>query len=293
MLKFNRNYKITIKSKDWSNDIIIEYPISINFDIVKNFSSTTTNELTLNIRNLSPHTSNMIAQDFYEVSNKKLLILQAGYGNELSTIFVGDIRQAYVFKTQGEGVVDTVTYINSFDGSVAKFSTYSNITYARGSDIKDITEYLVNDLIHRDIERGVIDIEGRQLNKSLTIEGSTFEQLNLLTNGGANIDNNKINVLGSKSVIINSAIVGIDSDTGLIGTPRRLQNKLFCETIFEPRLQLNQLLTIKSKVQTAYNGEFKVIGLKHSGSISPVISGECKTQIELLIGQSEFKTLYQ
>ena len=48
---------------------------------------------------------------------------------------------------------------------------------------------------------------------------------------------------------------------------------------------------INSKINPIYNGQFKVDGIKHSGTISGAVGGECKTSLDLFLGTEILQNL--
>ena len=79
-------------------------------------------------------------------------------------------------------------------------------------------------------------------------------------------------------------VLAINTKTGLLGTPILQGAFLTVETILEPRIKVGQLVEIESSYNTAFNGQYKVIGIRHIGVISEAVSGEAKTTLELLVG---------
>lgn len=60
------------------------------------------------------------------------------------------------------------------------------------------------------------------------------------------------------------------------------------DLLMSPELHINQLVNITSSVQKWYSGQFKIIGITHSGTISGAICGDCTTTINLLLGDKFF-----
>ena len=76
----------------------------------------------------------------------------------------------------------------------------------------------------------------------------------------------------------------ITTKSGLIGTPRRQGNILDITLMFEPRIQIQQLIEVKSSINPIWDGQYKVIGLKHQGTISGAVGGDLTTNLQLYIG---------
>lgn len=54
--------------------------------------------------------------------------------------------------------------------------------------------------------------------------------------------------------------------------------------IFEPRIVVGQVIEIQSRIAPMFNGQYKLYGLKHSGTISGAVAGDVTTEIQMLVG---------
>jgi len=66
--------------------------------------------------------------------------------------------------------------------------------------------------------------------------------------------------------------------------PRRQNTYIQVDIIFEPRIQVGQIVEIVSQIDPRFNGQWKVQGIKHSGTISGAVGGDCKTTLQLFYG---------
>jgi hypothetical protein len=78
----------------------------------------------------------------------------------------------------------------------------------------------------------------------------------------------------------------ISSETGLIGTPRRSEGFVEMDLVFEPRIQVGQMLRVSSRTEPTFNRVYKVTGLVHRGTMSPRVPSICTTTVTLLWGQA-------
>jgi hypothetical protein len=88
--------------------------------------------------------------------------------------------------------------------------------------------------------------------------------------------------------VLNGSVTLIHSDTGLLGTPKREDTFLEFEMIFESSLILGQIIEIQSEIQKQYNGQYKIIGINHTGIISGAVAGKLTTKVQLLLGSQVF-----
>jgi hypothetical protein len=123
-----------------------------------------------------------------------------------------------------------------------------------------------------------------------------WEHLREETNHSCYVENGVINIMGDNDVFVPQGNVYlIESDTGLLSTPKKRNMYLEVEIMFEPTIRLCQLVALKSLFPiyntpqnistTPANGDnYKVIGYTHSGTISGAVGGECKTVLTLNSG---------
>jgi hypothetical protein len=100
------------------------------------------------------------------------------------------------------------------------------------------------------------------------------------------IDLEKVNKLGVNEYIKGAGglVPLITSETGLLGTPLRQGTDVVVDMLFEPRINVGQLVEIDSEFNKLFNGQYKVNGVKHSGIISGAVNGDCKTTLQLYAG---------
>lgn len=281
-MKFGRTYSMKIQIDDELNAIEVNYPITLEFNIVRNtFASANTGSFT--IYNLGETRRRQVFHDRYDVSKYRQIILQAGYESEqntpLSTIFQGNIRSAYSYKKKQ----DWTTVIDAWDGGYGIVNGQISESASPAKSITEVIQGLVTAMPN--VTMGTIDIPPVQKTRSMALFGNAWDIIRRLTgNNTTYIDNEKVNAVAQGSYVTPpDGIPVITSDTGLLGTPRKLGALLEVDMIFEPRIFINQLVQLES-LESYYNGQYAVMGFTHHGTISGAICGDAITTLSLWSG---------
>jgi len=296
--KSGRVYKLTVEIDNPTLEsatpkaIEISNPLTIEFDIDRNTNSSL-NSGSFKIYNLNETNRGLIFKNLFSsvdsYGNRKKIILQAGYesrgdaintkGN-LATIFSGEILQAYSFR-QGS---DIITYISAQDGSFAVRNSITSVTFNAGELIKDGLKKIASNL--KGIKLGAIGETEGSYKTSASFNNNTFYLLNRNFKDEFFIDLGVFNKLSPNETIKNSGfgIPLITSTSGLLGTPLRQGTSIVIDMLFEPRLNIAQLVEISSQINKQFNGQYKITGIKHSGIISGAINGDCRTTLQLFAG---------
>ena len=80
----------------------------------------------------------------------------------------------------------------------------------------------------------------------------------------------------------------ISSQTGLLETPRKFDDRIDVKILFEPRMRVGMLVKIQS-LETYYNGLFSVKGVTHAGVISGAVGGQLYTTLSVWRGTEGLK----
>lgn len=278
--KFGRNYRLTIQMADGSGEIVITPPISIEFSVQRT-AMATINNMTLTIYNLAEKTRNRIFQDRYRIGNYHRIILEAGYGESLSTIYSGSLFEAYSMRSGA----DVKTNIISRDGFFDIASTQSTKTFAAGTTLRDMLGSLISDFPN--ITRGTLGGDDVTFNRPVSVDGNTYDILNTYTRNNVFVDQERVNILNPNQVL-NTPVIVLNADTGLLETPQREETFLTLTTLFEPRITMGQLVQLESQLTPIYNGQYKVIGASHSGTISESVGGTLTSKFNLSLGAQLF-----
>lgn len=284
-MKFNRKYRLTIELNDGGEAIIIEPPLTIDFNVSRGAFSQL-NSMSLLIYNLSEKSRRRIFQDRYRLDVHRRIILEAGYGDSLTTLFIGTIYQAFTTRTGSE----IITNITSRDGWFDVSQTRTDKTFAAGITFKELLQEMASDF--SDITTGAIGGDDITFQRPVTVEGNTYNSINMLTRNNAFVDLQRLNVL-QPSQVTDDPIFNITADTGLLDAPQREESYLTITTLFEPRIQMGQVVNLDSSVERAYNGQYKVIGATHTGMISEAMSGQLISKFNLLFNDQLFGRFQQ
>ena len=275
--KFQCHYRLAItypENNDYKTSIVTD-PTTIHFNIRKQtYQSINTAKIT--IYNLDGYVRESIYQDklLLEQIAQKEVVLQAGYGNTLTTCLTGHIQSCY---TQRQGV-DMVTTIEVIDPNF--LTQYSTVTFDAGTTYKEAIANVASQM--PDIKLGEVGQFNGTFSTPTTFSDNSFTVINEITGGYAFIDNGVLNCLNANEVLSNYGAYLIDSETGLLGTPKRYDAVLEIEMLFEPTIRMGQLVEIVSSTQSRFNKQYKVIGIEHDCLISESSCGRRTTKLQLL-----------
>lgn len=269
-----------------NKQVTIRLPITVEFEISRqNQSSAQT--ATFRLYNLSEPTRKALQKDIWRYQNRAIQF-RAGYrspaGDFMPLCFNGQVSSANSYRENGS--VDFVTEIEAFDGGLAMtlgtvaFSQAAGIT--SGQTLKKLAAsmpYLTGTAIIGSFpavsKRGEVFL------------GNTWDLIQQKSDGTAVIDNGQLKALHPWEVMQGEIRV-ISAETGLLGSPRRGDQTLDLETIFEPALTLNQQIEVRSTTTPQYNRLWKVVGFDHHGRISESgSSGDALTSVRLFFTQTD------
>ena len=273
-----------------SQNITIPDSCTIEFSISRQ-SLSSSQKGTFNIKGLAPATRDAIYKDRFNTADVRAIQFHAGYGNFAPLIFNGQVFQAYSEKP--EGAPEVTTSIEAFDGGFQQ----SNGFIAAGLPVppNTPTSDVINQLGVSLPTGGLSPIIGRFPQTNLRHEvlfGNTWSLIQQKSGGVATIDNGVLKVLNLNEYIFSESVPFIDSSTGLLGSPRRSGVLVEWDTLFEPRLQLFQLVQLSSTVNPKFNGIWKVMGFTHNGVISPTEAGDNRTTFSILFGTSALSLVF-
>lgn len=282
MTKLNRIFRVSIELEDGSQ-LIVEPPFTIRFTIIRNVQAAL-NTLEISIFNLGINTRQKVFEDFFSRVDYRRIILEAGY-TELTTIFRGNIWSAF---TEREGS-DILTKITALDGGFDTQTTLTSETLNVGT-VKEAIDSLIAQFPN--LTRGPVGKADGSLLRPVVLAGNTFELLKLYGQSIGFIvyvDLEEINLLKNDEVV-RAQVALINSDSGLLATPQRQTTFLNITMLFEPQIVMSQIIQIESIIQNEFDGQYKVIGVRHQGTISEAIGGDCVTSLDLLVESELFGT---
>ena len=275
------------------------------------------NKMTLDIYNLGKSTREKIYYDaILHASVNKKIVLYAGYSdadfskfnqsvitnsirnsiNGLPLVFCGRFTRAYSYR-QGS---DFITHIEAFD-LPQKNEVDISTEFDAGTTQKEVMAFLANEL-GLNKENVIIDKEFQfKLTRKKTFSNATaWDTIEELVNSVNNtIKQNKGDnaplfrlyydypnlIILRDDRYLENGYTYISSDTGLLSTPIREGAKITFKTLFEPMFRCGGYVNLNSRTtQSGINGILKVIGYKHQGTISPVVSETLTTDFTCFLG---------
>lgn len=296
MQKLGRNYFLQVGLADGTL-LPIQLPFTIEFDISRNILPSA-NVCSIRIYNLSANHRNLVRLDPMDIiGTYRPVILQAGYNQDLSTIFSGNMTQAWSVR---EGT-NFVTTLECFDGGFAFANAVTGVSFPGNTSYQTIISTLASSATN--LTKGAIGSFPGTINKGKTYSGNPLELLANLTGNAVFVDSLKVNCLGDNECLANPGIPVIDASTGLLGTPVRENLILTFDMIFEPKIVVSQQVQLLStaggassvatqgQIKTGsnptssnFNGFYKVTSVKHRGMISGAICGDAITTLKMFWG---------
>jgi len=297
--KFGRNYELRVESTQKGEFFKITLPKTVEFSLTRhNLGSS--NNCNIRVTNLGQKERNNIRQDWSTFSARRIVQLNAGYGeNNLPLIFSGIIQQAWSYR---EGV-DFITNIDCNDGAFpASLSRISGNegTFPSGTPIKTVYENLINLLDNTSLgligNSFIYDNNGnlQVLKKSKSFSGNVMQNLINISGQSFFIDNGIAYVLTNNEWLkVQGQAPIISVDSGLLNTPLLETQTVTFDMIFEPSLKVGQLIQLQSELSPQLSNAvlnnsktgpsdnyYKITSLRHKALISPAICGDAITNVE-------------
>ena len=243
--------------------LTIPQGLTIRFTVTRKFSPGT-QTANFRIYGLGEQDREAIYKDVYDWTIFRGIQFRAGYQNFTPLIFNGTILQAY---SEKEGITDTVTVIDAFDGGFPMTNGYIATSVPPGTRADQIIAAFGAKL------PGVISapIVGSFPSVNLRTEvivGNTWGVILDKAGGNATIDNGQVKAVNPNEAVAGAEVPLISADTGLIGVPRRSGAMVELDMVFEPRLNLLQTVDLQSRFNRQFNGIHKIIQFEHRGAIS-------------------------
>lgn len=243
------------------------------------------NSATFQIYNLSQNTRNQLYRDKFSWRGLKRVTLKAGYASQgpLPIVFDGTAYSINSYRTQG--TTNFITEIEAFDWDFPVRNALTSQSLSGKVKKQQIIDQLIKDIVSmgtpdHHMNRGYIH---QYTNEELyypVISEKSWDRLRTETENLCTIDNGNIHVLADNEYIPGANFT-INSNSGLLGAPKRSETYVEVEMLFEPSLIVNQKVTLASVSQTKFNGDFKIYGINHTGIISDAVNGKCQTKLSL------------
>jgi hypothetical protein len=254
-----------------TNSVEIEYPLSIKFTVSRGIAHGYP-LANISLYNLSEATRAFIFHDYWDNETYHRIQLFAGYGNDSTLIFDGRIKTAYSAHENTE----VVTHIEAieFDGDQAV-----SLSFPKNSLLLDIIKNVCGKYL-RFFVPALIVVPNEIFERGLNLTGSVARIIHRLADGMDIFSLNKLYIVPHDAVIERRNLV-LTSSTGLLSTPKRYDQFLEAQTIFEPGILLGQGIKIESSIEPLWNGYYKILGIKHDAIISPNQAAQCITNLQM------------
>lgn len=201
------------------------------------------------------------------IESQGVVILNAGYGNDVGNILTGKISKPV---TEWNGT-DKITTLTCGDGSDQWLKTNVNETFAVGSTsqsiISDLAGRLGLEIAEISLNKNLSFPRGKSITGSLQ---SVLRQMVLDTDSKMYINKERLFIRPRKKGTTTGFL--LNSDTGLIGSPQKeeSENKKGKKEIkYHIKCLLNHRITTDSIVQVesrTINGNYRVVKGTHNGN---------------------------
>lgn len=287
MAKFQRNFSLIIGPTTTFEGAIldptvkvVQLPFTVEFSVERN-SLAGLNTATFRVYNLNETTRNKVHLAPYQLTLYRRVAMYAGYGSQLSAIFRGSIKQAWTVR-EGNNMVTT---IEAYDGGFAVQNSQTNTQVPEGTSISDILTTVLGNLNPYGVTIGAIGNYNATVARANAFSDYSSNLASTFSNGGFFIDLEKAYCL-QDSECIRGTVSEISSASGLLGTPVVEGNYINFDILFEPRLIIGQIVNLQSQTRKEFNGLYKVMNIKHNGTISDAVCGTAVTSAGLWNGRS-------
>lgn len=254
---------------DTPQNITIPQDLTIRFTIIRQaLASTQTAQF--RVYGLSELQRDLIYKDRFDWTQQRAIQFSAGYTGFTPQIFNGTILQAYSDK---EGAVDSVTVIDAFDGGYEMTNGFTATTVPPGTRADEVISAFGGELPGV-ISAPIVGSFPVANSRAEILVGNTWGIIQQKAGGNATIDNGQVKALNPNEALASPEIPLISAHTGLLGVPRRSGSLVEFDMLFEPRLNLFQLVDLQSTFNPQWNGPHKIMGFEHRGAISRSHSAE-------------------
>lgn len=276
-MKFGRIFSMLVQGK--TADHTIQSPLTCRFKVNSNslFSCGTS---VFQIYNLASDVRADIYKDAYSQLIYKRITFAAGYEREPSVpiIFQGNVLQAYSYR-QGP---DWITEISALDGGFAVDNGSINLTKPSPYNFEDVLADAVRAMPN--VKLGVIGTFDLDNSRGITFGGNPWDLIAAKIspmNGQAFINKETVNIIRQWEFIEDAGVLDtISVETGMLGTPRLQEAIVKVQMIFEPRLEIAQAVELET-LESRMNGDYKILSLTHSGTISGAVCDSLETEAVL------------
>ncbi len=246
---FQRSYRLVLGTSEYTNNL------HITFNIEKSLSKTP-NTATITAINLRPEVRETI-----EKNKHTPVKLEAGYGDDLHLVFLGEARSAYS-ETNGP---DIITKIEGADGERQMQTARVALPVAPKTSPQSVLQSLAGLM-----GLGLGNTAGAGLTGNLfptgkVYTGSAADAMTSLTasaNKSWSVQDGKVQVIDKKAPLP-GLVVELSSDSGLVGSPTVDSKGVVTATsLFLPNMKPGALIVFKTR---SINGGYRLQKATYSG----------------------------
>lgn len=272
----------------YEDTVSATYPLTADFAIGRSVSDFL-NTAEVTIYGLDETKRNKLKKDVIMDSRKYIkMVINAGYGEASTTIYLGAVRECYSVRQGGE--TEWKTVIDSVDSTVDLYSSEVRKTFAKDTDQMTVVTGISSELTELKLGKVSPYVDIPKNKRAVTYDGKVLDVLRDLKEGSVVIDNGLVNILDMNRDILGSlGTLIVKCDTGLLGTPRRRNLYLSCDVIFEPQASLCQYCMLESSFDESLNKGYKIMGVAHNGTISGSKDSAFTTTLDLLVETEPFR----
>lgn len=234
--QFKRAYELTITPADGEQLIIRD--LKLIFEITKSVLSFPNLGL-FNLYNPAKATLSALERKFTKVT------LSAGYANNLSLIFKGEVRNVF----QGKTATDRIVTFYAGDGE----RDWQNATFNKTLSAKVDLRSVINDILtsFEEVTVGVVEGVNQVADKlrGQVLSGTSKDLLDQLADEYAfnwNIQDGEVIITPVDAVVREAEVVVITALTGMLGSPTVTEIGADVTTLLNPKLLPNTAFKIDS-----------------------------------------------
>lgn len=218
-----------------------------------------------------------VSREIYEKVKKEFsrITLAAGYVNNYSLIFNGNIKQVIFYK---ENATDTVLSIAAGDGDEAFLESFTNESLAAGATQADVFDAAKKEYSKNCVGDGFLaEFDNAPAPRGRVLFGRSRHYLtSAAKNSGCDFStqDRKVQVVKSDEALAGDVIV-LNAKTGLIGTPALTNNGISATCLLNPLLKIGGLVKLNNNdiMQSLDNeaaavdadGVYRVFNIEYSG----------------------------